>query len=780
VIRLPWRKRIALLRRKLYLYPEAEPMPHSYLFWVAMGLVSLAVIIFCVYFIALLNARFNTFIPNGEDYGIMDQALWNTAHGRLLQQTICNIVYDTNCAPDPNGMIRFAIHFEPVLLPISLFYLIWNDPKILFVLQTVIVAMGAFPAFWLARLRLRNDLAAVALALLYLLYPAQQQALTFDFHAVTLSAAFLLFLFYFMYTRRTVWMFVFAVLAMATKEQMPLIVGLIGLWSGIFQMRRSGWILFGVGVVWFGLAMKVVIPLSSPTGHPLLESRYDHLGSPTEFAFFVLRHPHAFFEQYIREPKHWAYLNILLAPALCLPLMAPWVFFLALPSLAINMLSSNTAMYSGVFHYSAEIVPILIFSTIEALVFLCWLARLVVAGVRSLLTRVQASSDSGSDEGALGVREVARTWFPARMVATVLLLVTLSGVLLSVLRADDNFYGQLPFSDNFAWPTATRQTQLAQQFVNMIPPDASVSTQNKFVPHLSHREHIYFFPYAKNLADYILLNLYTDPYPFTQKELLSEVQDVALNGHYGLLAAQEGFLLFKRGLPSPGLAAASPAKPTIGDGSAPVVGANGPVYTPPKSDVDPTQVLLKFPESFCSQIYVDQAETTLPNQMKADFTTPTKEKLSLVGFQANAPEAFQTSRDTFSVTTYWQVSAPVKTPVRLLLLLTGADGQVLFSDTDFLQMTWCPSTVWQPGKIVRVSSTVYNLWGTKVPEGPARMSIALLPLVQSASTVMDVQARLPLNVVNAPGSAGSNQGTPQVSVDNDTRALQLLSLKMTD
>ena len=51
--------------------------------------------------------------------GIMDQALWNTLHGAILHQTICNSISDTNCLGDVS---RFAIHFEPIMLPLSLLY----------------------------------------------------------------------------------------------------------------------------------------------------------------------------------------------------------------------------------------------------------------------------------------------------------------------------------------------------------------------------------------------------------------------------------------------------------------------------------------------------------------------------------------------------------------------------------------------------------------------------------------------------------------------------------
>ncbi len=213
-----WRKRFSVLRNRLYLYPAPEAMPHKRLFWLAMGLVTLAAVAFSTYFIVYLGSLQNAFQLNAEDMGILDQAIWSTIHGQVLHQTVCNILHDTNCGGF-NGISRFGLHFEPILFPVSLFYLIWADPRMLLILQVLVVATGAYPAFWLARLRLRNDLAAVAIALLYLLYPALQQATGIDFHAVTFTASFLLFTLYFMYTRRTIWLFVFAVLSILCKEE---------------------------------------------------------------------------------------------------------------------------------------------------------------------------------------------------------------------------------------------------------------------------------------------------------------------------------------------------------------------------------------------------------------------------------------------------------------------------------------------------------------------------------------------------------------------------------
>ncbi|HZR40748.1 MAG TPA: DUF2079 domain-containing protein [Ktedonobacteraceae bacterium] len=582
MINATWRKRFSILANRLYLYPSPDPMPHTRLFWFAMGLVTLAVAAFSGYFILYTIAQHNAFVTNAEDFGIYDQALWSTVHGQVLHQTICNILSDTNCVT-PNGIMRFAIHFEPILFPLSLFYLLWPDPKILLVLQTLVVASGAYPAFWLARLRLRSELAGVAIALLYLLYPAQQQAVVFDFHAVTFTAALLLFTLYFMYTRQTLWLFVFAILSMACKEEIPAVVIMFGLWSMLFQRRwRSGLALALLGTAWLVLGLYVIIPHFSPTGRPLLVSRFGHLGGPGQLLLHALLHPVDFLKQYVFEGSHFAYLHSLFSPAgfialpaplrpLYLVLFAPWVLVLALPSIAANLLSSEPGMYTGIFHYNAEIVPVLIFATIEAIVLILWLvyiipiwwrrgtllffARKGVRSPQSTPTAPAASEDMASTNAAarphlFNLPAFLRAPLPQRLVPACLLTVLLTFVLFNAVKADYSFYGHLPFSSGFQWPSTSAHTALAQRFIGMIPPTASVSAQNKLVPHLSHREKIYLFPYASESADYIFLDINGDIYPYPNvSQYMSDVQKVMASGNYGVLAAQDGYVLLKRGLP---------------------------------------------------------------------------------------------------------------------------------------------------------------------------------------------------------------------------------------
>ena len=752
MINAPWHKRFSVLRNRLYLYPAPEPMQHRRLFWLAMGLVTLAVVAFSTYFIIYLVSMQNAFQLNAEDMGIMDQAIWSTVHGQILHQTVCNILHDTNCGGF-NGISRFALHFEPILFPVSLFYLIWADARMLLILQVLVVATGAYPAFWLARLRLRNDLAAVAIALVYLLYPALQQATGIDFHAVTFTASFLLFTLYFMYTRRTVWLFVFALLSILCKEEIGLVIAMFGLWSMVFQRRgRSGLALMVIGCVASILALLVIIPHFSPTGSGLLGARYG--AGPAQRVLSLVTQPKTFIRTYLLDHNRLAYLRSLFAPGAFLPLLAPWVLVMAVPSIAINMLSSDVQQYTGLFHYNAEIVPVLIFSIIETLVLILWV-------VQWMLMRAQTQAAATNSDVIVPTETIP----PHRLVRVLhitLLFAMLFFVLFTTIRRDDTFFGKMPFAENFQWPTTSPHTQLAQHFIDMIPPTASVSAQTKLVSHLSHRSTIYMFPYgtpfnpakpatvSTDKADYILLDLEGDYYPYdTSLEYISAVKTVLLSGDYGILAAQNGYLLLKRGLPQPGISPYSALS---------TVQMQDPALN--------YLVLPNLPSNLCSDIYVAPRDAT--HRLQATFTSPQGSSLSLLDVNVNSSSTINRTSG-ITVTTEWRVNASITTPLQSLFLMTVSDGKEYFVSNVDSQLFWSQTNTRTIGSIVRLTSRTFTVNDSKVPYGLVHLSLALLPLAQSSDKIMDIQVRLPVHVENGPGT---------VTLTQNTNALQLKSMNI--
>src|ERR1700726_2162687 len=111
---------------------------------IAWGLLIIFMLIYAVDMSRLAVLRYETFQATAFDLGNMDQVIWNTLHGRLFQFT--NQAIDWYGPP-----IRLAIHFEPIILPLSLLYSFGADPRILLVFQTLTLASGSLPVFLLTR-----------------------------------------------------------------------------------------------------------------------------------------------------------------------------------------------------------------------------------------------------------------------------------------------------------------------------------------------------------------------------------------------------------------------------------------------------------------------------------------------------------------------------------------------------------------------------------------------------------------------------------------------------
>src|SRR5262249_29159964 len=150
---------------------------------------------------------------------------------------------------------RLGSHFEPILAAFVPLWLIWPSPYMLLTVQSIALALGALPVFWLARKHLNSERAAFGLALVYLIYPPLQWLALDEFHPGALACPLLLYAFWYLDEDRLVLFGVFAFLACTTREEMPLIVAGMGVW---YAITRKKWA-FGLGVAAAGLALTALI-----------------------------------------------------------------------------------------------------------------------------------------------------------------------------------------------------------------------------------------------------------------------------------------------------------------------------------------------------------------------------------------------------------------------------------------------------------------------------------------------------------------------------------------
>ena len=334
-------------------------------------------------FASLAVLRHHSFATGRFDLGNMTQAVWSTAHGDPLAVT--------NLAGEQTS--RLASHVDPILLLFAPLWLVWPSPSLLLVAQAVLLALGALPVFWLARKHLGSERAALGFALAYLLYPATQWVALADFHPVALACPLLAFAFWYLDEDRLGAFATFAVLAAATKEEIPLAVAGLGAWYALARGRRAAGAAIAVaGITLAAIEVGVVIPHFNEGETSDFYGRYDEVGGS---ALGIL-------ETAVTDPltllraafdaRGLGYLVRMLLPLAFVPLASPLALLPAVPDLALNLLSSTRTQQSIHFHYTAPIVPVLFAAAIFAsrrfrfevgrpLVVLALVSNLVLAAI---------------------------------------------------------------------------------------------------------------------------------------------------------------------------------------------------------------------------------------------------------------------------------------------------------------------------------------------------------------------------------------------------------------
>lgn len=395
------------------------------------------------------------------DLGNLTQVVWSTANGRFLEIT------------DVNGeqISRLGAHFDPIVVLLVPLWWIWPSPELLLVVQAVAVALGAVPVFLLAKKHLGSDRAGLVFSVVYLLYPPTQWLVVDDFHPVAFATPLLLGAIWFLDEDRLLPFSVCAVAACLTKEQIGLVVAMLGLWYAIAHGRRqAGAVILVVGTTAAVIATAVIVPRFAPGEGSPFEGRYATVGgSPAGIVRGAFEHPLRL-AQALTEGHDLSYLVDLLAPLGGLSLLSPLLAASALPELALNLLSDTRTQTSIHFHYTAGAIP-----------------GLVAAAV-------------------LGATRVQRRWPGAsrRLGAGLLLLVLASGVVLGPLP----IWAHVPFGSTLAADAhiVTAHDRAAARVIGVIPPDAPVSATNTLGAHLSERQRIFSFPVLRE-ATWVALDL---------------------------------------------------------------------------------------------------------------------------------------------------------------------------------------------------------------------------------------------------------------------------------
>jgi len=363
-------------------------------FYILLILFSLVVFALCI---RINIFRYQNFEFGKFDLGNMVQMVWNSLHGKIMYLTD---YFGTN-------MPRWGMsHVDPILLLFVPIFALFPHPLTLVFSQLALVIFSSLLIYKIAELELSSQFAAAIFGFAYLAYPALGYLLSWTgFHGVTAVIPFFLAAFYVFekmnrsnsFTKKgLIYFWVFLVLAMMGKEEIPLFVFMFGLFVVFFRKKtKLGVSMALCGILWFLVAFFVIIPANahyrvdgykafaqsigislSPEKDVLKPnyflSRYEDFGdSYIEVAINMLLSPKKTIRVFFGGDK-LENLDMTLRPMGYISLLYPPVFAFALPEFAINYLTTaggigTSEIYN---HRISMIIPILFVSAIYAVGFL--------------------------------------------------------------------------------------------------------------------------------------------------------------------------------------------------------------------------------------------------------------------------------------------------------------------------------------------------------------------------------------------------------------------------
>ncbi len=486
--------------------------------WKPEWTVILAMVVYFLVFSTLSLMRYYSGFKGDPDVGIFDQSFYTTTRGMFFFN-------------DFENMSHFGIHNSAVFILLLPIYRLGGFAA-LALLMTALLALGAWPLYLLARKRLSAGV-GVCFALMYLIY-APLHGVNYDqsFHELGFAVAPLMFAIYFFLDRRYRWMWVGLLLAMICKEDGGFTVAFFGL-MGLLAAWVQGWILappteasqsarrrllfhslvmVAVGTAWVLLSVFIIIPhfRAGVGDYGYFQERYGYLGSSLgEVMIALMTRPGLWIPRVLEWPRI-SYLLEFVVPTAFLCLGAPLLLVPAIPTLAINMLSTFGAMVTSGSRYPSMLIPFF------------WSAA--VLGLWRILSRV-----SDPDRR----RRIERRWVNTAMVLTILLSLA---------------FNPTPLNDPFhRLPPLTSHSRLVDQLAARIPPSASVSTHPGPSQRLSRRMHCYC-GYRPGV-DYILV----DQSPKDQRDKWFRhagwgqvLPGLISSGAYEVLANQDGLILLRR------------------------------------------------------------------------------------------------------------------------------------------------------------------------------------------------------------------------------------------
>lgn len=514
-------------------------------------LLLLLVITNSIVWSGLYILRYNTFGLH-TDTGSYEQSIWNTLHGNILESSLAVSVFSFNSIrSDPmldlpqeiTPFIFSTIHTNLIAIIFSPIYALVPFTETLLITSMVMLSFAAIPLYLISNRILQHKNLSLIIVISYFMHPALHAASLADFNYLTFAIPLLFFSFHFMMKSKWIPYWICIVLLLTIREELGLVVFFLGLYMSIFSKSKLiGIITAAVGLSAFIILIFFVFPtfieIELFTGNFSIVGQGDGIrGIPKT----LITNPEIIVE-HIRTSNAWLYFIQIFAHTGFMVFLSPAALLISFPELLKNLLTNNDAPFRLMWnHYQLLVIPGLYISIVFSLKKILHMTKIkknipVVIGIVLLTSAVMSNS-----------------MFSAAPLKNFDLTIAKDGTIQEGRFVWWEFLNPeccFDYTVNIQKKAYGDQIRSANKAISLIPNDASVSSQNEFVNHLSRRSELYLFPILYDKVDYVLVM--SEPTGmfglgfFPQDRQDYYVSKLKNDGNHELIFHENGLLLFKK------------------------------------------------------------------------------------------------------------------------------------------------------------------------------------------------------------------------------------------
>ncbi len=420
--------------------------------WIVVAVIG--VLLFA--FIGVVTVyRYLTYSNSTFDFGIFAQMYEYMKQKGTISTTV-----------ERNKLLsHFAVHFSPIFYIALPIYFIFDNAITVQLIQAFMVAIPVIPILLLCKHHKLSNQMAIAVSLIYALYPATAGGTFYDIHENCFLTFFLLLTIYFVEKKKDIPAIICMLLVFFVKEDAAAYIMIVGAYF-LFSRRdkKRGIIMIILSAIYFVVALSVV----NSYGLGVLDNRFANLyadpnGGLGQVFKTIIANPAYVFAQMISNADATGmdkiqYLLLMIVP------MATMLFatgkkysryILMAPFLVFNVFTTYLYLHDVGFQYNFGVIALFMYLSIMNISEMDYKKARTVAGISVICTSIMF----------LG------TTYPRI-----------------------NYYGE-------KYSTDKAKIEKINKGIEMVPRTASVAVSGFFMPHLSKNLDVYDQTYLEEVKE---------------------------------------------------------------------------------------------------------------------------------------------------------------------------------------------------------------------------------------------------------------------------------------